>query len=487
MKSKIVKRVLAASLVTAMAVSMVGCGGEETTTTPGSSTPTESKTDTADPEPTAEPEEVSPYPIITDASGNTVDLGGIEVVIRDWWSTGEVTRDNAYEEARADYWEWIQETYNFTIKEVAISDWGSTPQDFADYAATGGDEYYVFTLRAGSEFVAAMNSGLMYDLSTIDCLDFSESKWVSGVHELYTGKNGEIYAMRGIEPEPRGGVFFNKRILEEAGINPNDLYTWQENGEWTWDKFEEVCAAVQTDVDNDGITDVYGMTGQRSEFYSYAVYSNGGHFINKVDGKFVNELESANTLEALNWAVEVANQYDLPQPEGSNWDYFLAEFTSGKACFFADQEYRSGNELAAMEDDWGFVCFPKGPQADDYTNCYTDNPYVIPACYDAEKAWKVAFAYNLYTEPVPGFEGADTWKSNFYKKYRDTEAVDYTLARMRENGMVTYHGLIGNLNLGSDILWSLGFADSEGVVATPAQKAEALRNTWQAYLDEANK
>lgn len=490
MKSKIVKRVLAASLVTAMAVSMVGCGSEEpaTTATTGS-TPAESKSDTpADPATPDEPvEDVSPYPIITDDSGNPVDLGGIEVVIRDWWSTGELSRDNAYEEARADYVEWAQETYNFTIKEVAISDWGSTPQDFADYAATGGDEYYVFTLRSGSEFVAAMNSGLMYDLSTIDCLDFSESKWGSGVHELYTGKNGEIYAMRGIDAEPRGGVFFNKRILEEAGINPDDLYTWQENGEWTWEKFEEVCAAVQQDVDNDGIIDIYGMTGQRSGFYEYAVYSNGGHFINKVDGQYVNELESNNTLEALNWAVEVANKYDLPQPEGSNWDYFLAEYSAGKACFFADQVYRAGQDLAGMEDDFGFVCFPKGPQMDDYTNCFSDNPYVIPACYDAEKAWKCAFAYNVYTEPIPGFEDADTWKASYYGNFRDTEAVDLTLARLVDNGMVTYHGLIGSLNLGSDILWSLGFADAEGVVATPAQKAEALRNTWQAYLDEANK
>ena len=217
MKSKIVKRVLAASLVTAMAVGMVGCGGEETTTTP-SSTPTESKTDTpADPATPAEPaDDVSPYPIITDASGNTVDLGGIDVVIRDWWSTGELPMENAYDEARAEYLEWAQETYNFTITEKAISDWGSTPTDFAQYAPVGGDEYYVFTLRSGSELNAAIESGYMYDLSTLDCLDFSEPKWSSGVHKYYSGSNGEIYCMRGIDAEPRRGVFFNKRILEEA-------------------------------------------------------------------------------------------------------------------------------------------------------------------------------------------------------------------------------------------------------------------------------
>ena len=62
------------------------------------------------------------------------------------------------------------------------------------------------------------------------------------------------------------------------------------------------------------------------------------------------------------------------------------------------------NEFKDMEDDFGFVCFPKGPNATDYRNCYTDNVYAIPACYDADKAWKIAFALNVYTDPVPGYE-----------------------------------------------------------------------------------
>ena len=114
MKSKMVKKLIAASLSTVMAVSMAGCGDDSTTTTtPSSSTPQSSEqapsAGGADPEPTAEPEDVSPYPIIKDADGNTVDLGGIEVVIRDWWSSGEVAEpNNAFEEAQQEYREWIQ-------------------------------------------------------------------------------------------------------------------------------------------------------------------------------------------------------------------------------------------------------------------------------------------------------------------------------------------------------------------------------------------
>jgi ABC-type glycerol-3-phosphate transport system substrate-binding protein len=412
----------------------------------------------------------------------------MEIIIRDWWSSDEEEEpENAFEEAQKEYRDWIQETYNFTIKQVAISNWGSTPEDFLNYATTGGDENYIFVLRLGSELVSAMNSGLMYDLSTLDCLDFSEDKWKSGMHELM-GKGDAIYGMRAEESEPRGGIYFNKRLLEEAGINPDDLYTWQEDGTWTWDKFEELCAQVQRDTDNDGIIDIYAMTQQASQFYAEAVYSNGGEFVGKdEDGLYYNDLESSETMEALNWAVSMREKYDLPQPEDSEWDYFIDEFKNGNAVFWADESYRGGEIIDDMEDEFGFVCFPMGPQATDYTNCYNDNPFVIPACYDADKAWKIAFAYNLYTEPIPGFEDAETWKASYYSDFCDTEAVDLTLERMMNNGMITYHTMIPSLSLGSDILWNLGNADETGEVATPAQKAEALRNTWQSYLDEANK
>lgn len=39
---------------------------------------------------------------------------------------------------------------------------------------------------------------------------------------------------------------------------------------------------------------------------------------------------------------------------------------------------------------------------DHYVNYAKDNVFVIPSCYDEDKAWKLAFAYNLYTDPVPG-------------------------------------------------------------------------------------
>lgn len=500
MKSKLVKKTLAITLAATMVSSMVGCGKQEEVATTGNETAGNEVVQTQEnttpeattPETTIDQESVATddeplYEVLTDADGNVYDLGGMEIIIRDWWSSGEETEPtNAYEEARKEYLDWAEETYNFTIKQMGISSWDSTPEDFANYASTGGDENYAFMVYQGSALVAAMHSGLMYDLSTLDCLDFSEDKWKSGVHKLIAKPDGSIYGMSANTPEPRTGIFFNKRILEEAGVNPDDLYTWQENGEWTWEKFEELCGIVQRDTNNDGSIDVYAMASQGQSEYKAAVFSNGGEFIGMDENGYYNDLESPETLEALNWMVDLRSQYEMPMPADAAWDYYVSVFVQGTTAFCVDDSYRGNNEFSNMEDDFGFVCFPKGPNATDYTNCFADNVIVIPGCYDEQKAWNIAFAYNIYTDPVPGFEDYDGWKSGYYNGFRDTESVDLTLERMVNNGMISYHEMVRNIALGEDLLWSLGYADETGEVATPAQKAESLRYAWQSHIDEAN-
>ncbi len=48
----------------------------------------------------------------------------------------------------------------------------------------------------------------MYDLSTLDCLDFSESKWDSVVKDTMS-KGDSVYAMRAMDHEPTAGIYFN--------------------------------------------------------------------------------------------------------------------------------------------------------------------------------------------------------------------------------------------------------------------------------------
>ena len=425
------------------------------------------------------------YEVKTDADGNPIDLGGMEIIIRDWWSGDPQEPANDYEEALQEYRDWAQETYNFTIKQQAISDWGSTPADFVDYATTGGDENYLFTLRADPAITSAMANGLMYDLSTLDCLDFSKEKFQRNLlHEQFS-KDGHIYAMYAGFSEPRTGVYFNKRLLTEAGVDPETIYDMQAEGTWTWDAFEELMSKVQRDVDNDGVIDVYGMTLNEGNMTTQAIFSNGGDIVGKDSSGYTYDLESPETLEALEWTVDMFTKYDLPDPEGAEWDYYKEAFINGQAAFMPEDEYAGtpGNFLEDMEDEVGFVMFPKGPKGSDYINVWTNNPIAIPACYDADKAWKLAFAWDLYTNQPEGYEDYNGNISTARNGLFDSRAVDETITMMTqpEHGTIAFHGMIPNMDIGPDFIWNI----TPGCVVS--EQVEAIRDTWKAYIDDANK
>ena len=501
MRKSLTTKATAVIATAAMLTSMAGCGAQEaapasTDTQQPAETAAETPAETAAEAPAesteapaeeAASDEYDPYKIITDASGNPVDLGGIEVVIRDWWSGDEQEPQNEYEEALKDYRDWLQETYNFTLKSQAMSDWGSTPTDFVDYATTGGDENYIFTLRDDPAITSAMANGLMYDLSTLDCLDFNDVKFQRNLLHKQYGKGDSIYAMFAGYSEARTGMYFNKRLLTEAGIDPESIYDMQADGTWTWDKWEELLAQVQQDKDNDGTIDVWGLTLNEGNMTTEAIFANGGSYIDKdASGNFVYNLESPETLEALEWVVKIFKTYDAEQanPEGAEWDYYKEQFINGQAAFMVEDEYAGcpGNFLEDMQDEIGFVMFPKGPKMNDYINVWSNNPVAIPACYDADKAWKLAFAWNLWTNP-PAAEYVDYngYLSTARNGKFDERAVDETIVMMTEKGTVAYHGMVPNLSLGSDFVWGI---TGDTVVS---EAVEAIRDTWKSYVDEANK
>lgn len=323
-----------------------------------------------------------PYIIYDPATGKPYDLGGMEIIIRDWWfieESAELMYD--YEEARKDYREWLQDTYNFTIREVAMGDEDSGIQDFIEYVGAGGDEKnYIFTLPQNSELISAMENHYMYDLSGLDCLDFTDYKWQRNkVNEQFTTQEGGIYAMNAVFAQPGQGLFFNKRLLMEAGIAPETLYDMQANGTWTQDACMDIISKVRQ------------ATG------------------------------SGDLLE----------NFDYEKQSETQWALYREAFKNGENAFLVDEVSQAapGRLLYDMEDEIGFVTFPKGPNDEDYVDGIQKDVLVIPGCYDAKKAWQIAFAYNLWTDDVPGYEDIiyleHNWKYNL-----DSRALRETIVGM---------------------------------------------------------
>ena len=421
-----------------------------------------------------------------------LDLGGQTVYIYDWWSND----DEAHSSRKADpdeeeqllyeYRDWLEATYNCKIVNCAWDKggWAESPQELANMVNDGHADQLCCIVIDPNFAGGPLANGLLEPWD----IDLSGSQWLTSVSDLMT-KDGKVYGVFAGDQEPREEIFFNKKVLEDAGIDYNEIYDLAANKEWTWDKFEEYMEKVQQDTDNDGIYDIWALTGNGDRLLRGCVYGNGGTFFGDVDGKLAITADSDATLKGI--AQRQAWDRFMPQkadfaPDGE-WNWFEGFWKQGTTAFFVGQNYEGignpDNLMRSCDFEWGYVPFPMGPDADDYLYAAVDNICVIPAnCYDAETVKKLEQIYALYTTPTPGVDADAAWVGDKLD-YADDRAVFETFATLREPqhavGNKTY--LLGDENtvLGSTLMWNLGSG-------TPAEIIESAREIWQFRCDVFN-
>ena len=416
------------------------------------------------------------------ATKKVYDFGGMEVTIYDWWSNPDAPVVSKQQEDEKAFRQWMMDTYNFKVVQTNLAGWGEHPTEVANYCITGGDDARVFIVD-GRSAISGLNANFWADLSKIPNVNWSDKKWNKAV--LNVLKNGDsFYAFAYGKPEPKHCIFWNKRILQENGYDPDVIYDLQKNGEWTWAKFEEMCANLTKDTDNDGVIDQYAMASFNTEFTWAALHANGGSIVEQdSNGKYYLNLESDKSMEALNWVKSMFVNYQLPQAEGAQWDYFKTAFTNGEVAFYVNHEYdaQPNGLLANMKDDWGMACFPVGPNGDGKLFTLNgDNMFVIPNCYSQDKVNKIMKIMDLWTTTTPGYEDEDAWKEGYYAGFRDTRAVDETIQYMMDNSVPWKAWLIPGLNY-QPVSWDICAGND------PAEVIEARKPELQAALDEMNK
>lgn len=92
-------------------------------------------------------------------------------------------------------------------------------------------------------------------------LDFNNKNYDTAYNASFTF-NSKQYVVKPIDQafddiQYYNAMFFNKRLLKEAGIDPNQIYEDYKSNQWTWDKYEEYCKKI-TKKDANGNYTVWG-------------------------------------------------------------------------------------------------------------------------------------------------------------------------------------------------------------------------------------
>lgn len=428
-------------------------------------------------------EEAKKEEAIVEEEEELYDCNGMEIVLAGWGDVREPeVKTSAQQEALWEYRNDMMEKHNFTFAERGMAGWNELLELLSTSTMAGDPAAEVFRIHVNF-LDTAKNSGLLYDLATLDNIDVHDEKWGKPLTEKMS-VGDSVY---GLSPQenPLMCIYFNKRIFEEAGLDGDLLYDLQASGDWTWEKFEEISDILTQDFDNDGINDVNAINCNTYFFTQAAIFSNGGSFIGRDEnGKYFNNMSSPETIEALEWAQKYWKTDNELIPE--HWDGHRALFTSGKVAMYLAGAWESGvlSKTSNMPDEWGLVAFPKGPRADDYTALYSYDAYVIPASFSKEEAEAIALGYNMWTNQPPGYDGPDDWKLRQYPYYKDDRAIDETLTMLKysdnpqiDNSSVLSAAGIVAAAIGSDIYFDR-MSISEAI--------ESRQSHWQIELDKIN-
>jgi ABC-type glycerol-3-phosphate transport system substrate-binding protein len=424
------------------------------------------------------------------AGGGAQALKGQSILIGNWWesyNTNTWKPRNEVEELELEWRKKIQKDYSFTIQQKQIGGWGEMVEVSTTTIMAGRPAAHAIFLQPDWA-MGLYKQKLLYPISDSKAVNLKTDTDIVGKQVAYNQEVASLFTFGGKQyalgigyggSQHSAGIYFNKRLFREAGLDPNTPYDMQKNGTWTWENFVNVCKRLTRDINNNGIVDTYAMTADLStEILDLIVFSNNADYVTKnAQGQFVNATNTPGFIESLQFARRLrAEGVMMPRPEDSSWDWYWPMFHDGKVAMMAEPEWRRG-QMRDMTDDWGYVLFPKGPRARDYRFPNDENVVIIPSSFKPQEVDLILHGVNLWYMPV-----TSDWKTGLYPNFRDRRAVDETMAMIRSPKYAGFrnHMMIPDLNRG-DIAWEMWWFEGE-----PAQLVESVSQNWNALIADAN-
>ena len=473
------KKLVLALFIVACMLAAVGC--KKKTTNETTPTPTQEVKPTDEVKPTGDVTTATPTP------EDKRDCNGIVVTLLDWWS-GENWDDPGSNQYNIDFFDMLHEAesaHNFKFKRKnAEYGWGNSYIEASMLSIQNNTPDGQIITMDNRWIASLLSNGQFSDVSKATTVDWNDAKWNAKVKEIMT-INGGLYGFAA-GTEARTGVFFNKAIFKQNGVDPETPYDLQKEGKWSWDEYLKLCKKLTKDTDNDGVVDLYAVAGQAYIVAFGALQSNGTFVIEKDDSGLLRlNVDDPNVLNALNFVRNLADfGYFMPTPEGAEWDWFKTAFYDGKTSMYIEEEWADTQEIRqkAPQLDYGFVGFPYGPALGKQVSIIRENILFVPKC-DATKDVidDILYAYNWYTTVPDDYKDDENrWKASYDWKFNDDRAVDETIRLMVVEG--DQYMYAGTLIPDFSDQWCIDLQNGK----TAAQVLEENTELWTTEIADFN-
>jgi multiple sugar transport system substrate-binding protein len=177
-------------------------------------------------------------------------------------------------------------------------------------------------------------------------------------------------------------VYYNKKLFDEAGVD-------YPTNDWDWDDFTEIAQAL---TKGEGVDKQYGWFCSNGYYPIQGfVWSNGGDFISPDGTTATGYLDSAATIEALDWYIKLQTELGVAPTaaESTTVGGETTMFINGKLAMFDTGIWPLSRFLDTPDLEFGTVL---PPTANDGTrNCVLHQAdwCLNPAAANKELSWEL--------------------------------------------------------------------------------------------------
>lgn len=284
---------------------------------------------------------------------------------------GDVVNDAVYKRNLA-----VEDLLEVKLNPISYSD--STQETSKHLATVSQAQEDLYDLCAVHQAYTIKNvaDGFFHNFADDKYIDWEKPWWdTEYMKEMVVGDNriffliGDISLMR---MKSLACIYYNKDMYEAMYGKPDELYDIVFNGDWTFEKFDQLTREAYNDVNGNGKVDegdrfgAYGTKGGKSvEHYFYGAgivtttkNTDGIPELDMYNEKTVGFTELLHKLYYQNDGFTIATS-----------DYFDKEISAfiGGNYLFAPTWFRHAEQFREMQTDYGIICMPKYDAEAEYT------------------------------------------------------------------------------------------------------------------------
>ena len=229
-----------------------------------------------------------------------------------------------------------------------------------------GDTTYDMYLGNEYGHVNLITVGGLQNVNTLEYIDFDKPWWNVGYMDEMMIGNDARYFLAGdyiIETiRMAHTLFFNKNFYEDAFGNKDEMYDWVLDGTWTMDRLAQVCEAAYVDLNNNGVSDPDDRLGYITYLAAasvdpFAYLGDVPYSVHDDDGYIVLNLMSD---QAVTLGEKVVSFFHQPGSVFQMSENVSGKvFREGRSLFLGLQSLGTAKWYRDMEDDYGFLPYPK--------------------------------------------------------------------------------------------------------------------------------